>query len=76
MWDQQANESRAKPVVIRDVEYPSQAAAARAMGVTPQAIRWAQKYGSLDRIGTVTRYRVGDYPKLGDNNGEQRYALD
>lgn len=78
MWDQRANEQRAKPVKIRGIVYSSQAEAARALGVTPQAIRWAQKHGSLDRIGQVARYRVGDYtsPKVGDNKERQINALD
>lgn len=40
-----------KPVIIRGVKYESQTAAARKLGVTPNAIRNAIKIGTLDNVG-------------------------
>ncbi len=47
-----------KPVTARGVEYPSRAAAARALGVTDTAIRCAERYGWLDRVGEGRRQPV------------------
>ena len=59
---------KAIPITIRGTEYPSQIAAARALGVTRQCVSIALKDNrSLDRIGTgvkavpVTVYGV-KYP--------------
>lgn len=40
-----------KQVIIRGVTYPTQAAAAKAFGVTEGAISVARKRGSLDALG-------------------------
>lgn len=40
-----------KQVDIRGTVYPSQKAAALALGVTPQAIAAAAKLGTLDNVG-------------------------
>ena len=51
--------SRPKPLAIRGVQFPSQFAAARALGVTPRAIRLAVKSGRLDFVGlTAQRKRA------------------
>ena len=42
------------PVTIRGVEYPSQAAAAAALGVNPGTIHCAAKHGRLDAVGLGT----------------------
>ena len=39
------------PVRIRGVDYPSMSAAARALGVTHQAVSWAAEHGWLDGVG-------------------------
>ena len=39
-------------VTIRGVDYPSQRAAAEALGVSHQAIAKARMLGTLDRVGT------------------------
>lgn len=39
-----------RPVTIRGVRYESQVAAAKALGVTDQAIRMAVKRGTLERV--------------------------
>ena len=39
------------PVLIRGVEYPSQAEAARQLGVTPDTIRSALDKGTLKKVG-------------------------
>lgn len=47
------------PVTIRGVQYPSMAAAARALGVVPETVRRARRAGTLHRVGTR---RVGVEP--------------
>ena len=48
-----------KPVTIRGVTYRSQTAAARALGVSNQAITTAVKRGNPDSAGTSTRKKGG-----------------
>lgn len=49
--------NRVKSVTIRGTTYPSQTAAAKALGVTPQAVSLAIRYGGLDRLGLSRRKR-------------------
>ncbi|MCG3267764.1 hypothetical protein [Yoonia sp. I 8.24] len=50
-------EKRGNPILIRGKAYPSQAAAARAYGVSCAAISYARSRGALDRVGLTTRLR-------------------
>ena len=59
------------PVTVRGVYYPSQGAAAAALGVTTAAISLATKRGKLSRVGLGSkpepvplRIRGVDYPSL------------
>lgn len=40
------------PVTIRGIEYPSQRAAAKAIGVSERTLSLAARRGRLDRVGT------------------------
>lgn len=55
------SEIQSKPVTIRDVDYPSYAAAARALGVTRCTISRHVANGTLDKAG------LGRFPEKGDD---------
>jgi hypothetical protein len=40
-----------KPITIRGVRYPTQQAAAEALGITPSAIRFAVRNGKIATVG-------------------------
>jgi molybdenum-dependent DNA-binding transcriptional regulator ModE len=44
-----------KPITIRGVEYPSRAAAARALGITYESLRRAMQEDRLDTVGLKPR---------------------
>lgn len=58
---------KSKPVTIRGVTYPSQKAAAEALGVDRSAVTLAKRHGRLKYVGTGTgstrkiSCRIGEY---------------
>jgi hypothetical protein len=57
-----AADNNARACVINKVPYPSQAAAARANGVTVSAVRDALRYGYQDRVGIRKRKEAAMIP--------------
>lgn len=53
------------PVRIRGVDYPSMSAAARALGVTHQAVSCAVETGNLDGVGLRKAARAKPLPGAG-----------
>lgn len=51
MFKEGKGKAAAMPITIRGVEYPSQHAAAKAVGVSPVAIHKAKIAGRLDTVG-------------------------
>jgi hypothetical protein len=51
-----------KPVTIRGTTYPSHAAAADALRITQQAIRFAVRYGRLETVGLNPRGKGHGFP--------------
>ena len=50
------------PITIRGTTYPSVSAAAKALGVSPDAIRKARAKGTLDKVGLNPRGRHHGLP--------------
>lgn len=53
----------AKAVTIRGVEYISQTAAARALGVTQQVVSVARGRGTLDAVGLKKERQCGSHTR-------------
>jgi len=56
------------PIVIRGVSYPSKAAAARALGITVQAVHDAAMRGRIDNAGLGRNWWHKKSPQQGDYN--------
>lgn len=51
---------RGNPVEIRGVRYPSQQAAAAALGVSPSTLCDALRNGTADRVGLTKRHGISE----------------
>lgn len=64
------SETQCKPIVIRNVRYPSHAAAARALGITRSAVTRHALNGTLDKAG------LGRFPdKKGSFNDQPKKTV-